>query len=270
MGFTVASYNVLATAYIKQEWYPSTPEALLNPHNRIPALVEHVARLGADLFCLQEVEGEAYTALAQHLRPLGYDGRLAPKGRNKPDGCATFFHTREFDLVQDVRFEYQDAGTEPLPSGHVAQLLVLRSGRRLLGVANTHLKWDPPGTPRGRQYGYRQIRQLLEERTRHAPGCSGWVVCGDLNVTEDSDVVAALREAGFEHSHARGAGGPTCNPNGRAKMIDFVFHDRALRAEPLPLPDVGDDTPLPGPGQPSDHVAVTARMAWRTPEQEKA
>src|SRR5262249_31533915 len=113
-----------------------------------------------------------------------------------------------------------------------------------------------------------QIRQLLRERSRHAPECSGWVICGDLNAPPDSAVVRALREAGFEFSHVGCGPAATCNPNRRAKMIDFVVHDATLRAEPLPLPAVGDETPLPGPGQPSDHVPVLSQLEWRAPRGE--
>ena len=158
---------------------------------------------------------------------------------------------------------YQDAAAGQPNSGHVAQIHVLKYGRRFVGVANTHLRWDAPGTLRDRQYGYRQITQLLKERSQKAPECSGWIICGDLNVTADSDVVAALRKAGFEFAHSDCSSSATCNPGGHAKMVDFVFHDRALTSEPLPLPPIGNDTPLPGPDQPSDHVAVLAALEWR-------
>jgi endonuclease/exonuclease/phosphatase family metal-dependent hydrolase len=263
MAFTVATYNVLATAYIKPEWYPFTPRELLDPARRLPALVEHVAQFGADVVCLQEVEGALYAALDRRLSALGYTGSLAKKGHNKPDGCATFFRSNAFEPVRVVRVEYRDADAGRPNSGHVAQILVLKEGPRSLGVANTHLKWDLAGVPRDQRFGLRQVRQLLRKRGRLGPECSGWVICGDLNVTPDSDVMDALRNAGFESSHAVYPWAATCNPNRRAKVIDYILHDGALRSEPLALPPVDDDTPLPGPGQPSDHVAVMARMDWR-------
>jgi endonuclease/exonuclease/phosphatase family metal-dependent hydrolase len=265
MSFTLATYNVLATAYIKPAWYPSTPPELLDPRQRVPALVEHLVSLRADVLCLQEVEAEVYAAIARRLSPLGYAGAWAQKGHAKPDGCATFVLTRALAPVRVVRLEYQDADPGRPNSGHVAQITVVKDGTYILGIANTHLKWDPPRTPPDQHLGLRQVRQLLRERGRLAPECSGWVVCGDLNVTADSDVVAALRDAGFAFSHAGDPRMATCNPNRRAKMIDYIFHDRALRAEPVLLPPVGDDTPLPGPGQPSDHVAVPARLDWADP-----
>jgi mRNA deadenylase 3'-5' endonuclease subunit Ccr4 len=269
MDFTVATYNILATAYIKPERYAGSAPELLQPQHRIPALVAHLVHLQADLFCLQEVEDGTYTAIEQRLSSLGYAGTLARKGNNKPDGCATFFRPQAFAPVHVGRVEYQDAGVGQPRSGHIAQILVLQAGARLLGVANTHLKWDPPHRPREQQYGYRQMGQLLQECRRQAPEGVGWVICGDLNVTEDSAVVALLRASGFAFSHA-GCPAATCNSNRRARMIDFVFYDRRLRAEPMALPVVEDHTPLPGPTQPSDHVAVLARLAWREEEPDAA
>jgi endonuclease/exonuclease/phosphatase family metal-dependent hydrolase len=72
---------------------------------------------------------------------------------------------------------------------------------RTLGIANTHLKWDSPGTPPAEQYGYRQVRQLLDACDACAPAETAWIVCGDLNATPESDVVATLHRAGFAFTH---------------------------------------------------------------------
>src|SRR5688572_6528119 len=90
VSFTVATYNVLATAYIKPEWYPGVSDHLLRAETRVPALVRHVEALGADVLCLQEVEPDVFAALGDRLGPLGYAGYYQQKGRNRPDGCATF------------------------------------------------------------------------------------------------------------------------------------------------------------------------------------
>ena len=260
MSFTVATYNVLATAYIRAEWYPNTPPAMLAASKRVPALVRHVTALGADVLCLQEVERETYDAIEAHLGAHGYAGSFAGKGQRRPDGCATFLRTEAFAPAEFLRLAYRDGQGGGPPSGHVAQLAVVQHGGRSLGVANTHLKWDPPGTPREAQYGYRQVKELLAECEAHAG--VPWIVCGDLNATPGSDVIAALRAAGFEFTHHASTGAYTCNSNADAKTIDYLFHASALRSEPLPLPLVGDHTPLPGPDQPSDHLAVSARFEW--------
>lgn len=262
MTFTVATYNVLASAYIRPQRYPFTPEELLDPRRRIPALAEHLATLNADIYCLQEVEDETFAAIDRQLSPLGYHGELAMKGGGKPDGCATFFRTDAFALREILRIDYLDGIDGQAHSGHVAQVVFLKQAHRTLGIANTHLKWDPSGTQDEQQYGYRQIIQLLGECETCAPAGTAWIICGDLNAAPDSDVVVALRKAGFEFTHHACRGAYTSNANGKAKTIDYLFHNAALRARPVALPVVEDRTPLPGPGQPSDHVAVIAQFEW--------
>lgn len=262
MSFTLATYNILADAYIKREWYPLTPDEVLEPASRRSALLAYVVEVGTDLLCLQEVEGTTFTAIEDRLESLGYKGFFSQKARQKPDGCATFYRDAIFELKELVRFEYADAQPGRQPSGHIAQLLSIEHEAGRVGVANTHLKWDPPGTPRNQQCGYQQAAQLLQECDQLVSGCAAWIICGDLNATPDSDVVALIRQTGLKFTHAGCADAYTANINGRTKTIDYLFHTEALRAEPLPLPPVGPQTALPGPNQPSDHVAVAARFTW--------
>jgi mRNA deadenylase 3'-5' endonuclease subunit Ccr4 len=56
LSFSVASYNVLASAYIQPALYRRTSSVVLNSTWRIPALLQHITRLQADIICLQEVE----------------------------------------------------------------------------------------------------------------------------------------------------------------------------------------------------------------------
>jgi mRNA deadenylase 3'-5' endonuclease subunit Ccr4 len=260
----VGTYNVLAPSYIRREWYPFTPVELLDSSWRLPALSEHLIRLAPDLLCLQEVEADWFSELETRLSRAGYASDYCAKGRGKPDGCAAFYRTELFTLLHRSRLEFDDeVGRQPA-SGHVAQFLVFTFASGTLGVANTHLKWDAPNTAPEGQYGLRQVRQLLEARSVLGPDCAGWLICGDLNVTPGSEVVCTLQAAGFAASHPLNDGSATCNSNRRAKQLDYIFHDRALTLVPCPQPRVSDETPLPGSEQPSDHVAVLARCAWRS------
>ncbi len=74
MSFTVATYNVLADAYIRRELYPNTSAAVLEPIARRRALLARLVELDADVFCLQEVERVAFTEISDRLAPLGYSG----------------------------------------------------------------------------------------------------------------------------------------------------------------------------------------------------
>lgn len=256
MSFSVATYNVLADAYIRPEWYPFTPGRLLDPSARLPLLLDHLVALDVDLLCLQEVEPGPFAAMKRTLAPLGYEGSLLQKSSGKPDGCATFYRRDVFDLADAARLDYAAA------PGHIAQILSLQDARSLLGIANTHLRWVAPATPPEEHRGDQQVAQLLEERERKAPGCQAWILCGDLNAEPGSAAIVRIERAGFASSHADLPGSHTSNANQRAKTIDYIFHSSALGAEPLAVPAIDDHTPLPGPDQPSDHVALRARFHW--------
>jgi len=266
MPFTAATYNVLATAYINPAWYAGVPRELFDPAWRVPALVRHVEGLGADLLCLQEVERDILTALDERLGALGYQGHYEKKGAGRPDGCATFFRKGAFTEVQRERLAYRDRGPgRQGDSGHVALLLYLGYEGRLLGVANTHVRWDRPETPRDEQVGFRQVEELLEACVRYTPRCDGWVICGDFNRTPDAEAVSAMRQAGFVFAHAGQPHARSCVAHGRAQLIDYLFHSAALRSLPRDPPALADDTPLPSREQPSDHLALVAEFEWKPP-----
>jgi mRNA deadenylase 3'-5' endonuclease subunit Ccr4 len=261
MSFTVATYNVLATAYIKSQWYPGVPEHLLRPETRVPALVRHLEAFGADVLCLQEVEPDVFAVLRDRLGPLGYAGHYEQKGRNRPDGCATFVRTEIFAVRHARRLEYRDRESGPeAHSGHVALMLALEWDGQFLGVANTHVRWVAPDTPRDEQVGFRQVAELIAACRDFEPSCRDWVVCGDFNYPSDSEAVGAMRRAGYVFAHADRPHVHSAVANGRAKLIDYLFHTAGLRSRPLDPPVVTDDTRLPSSDQPSDHLALVAEF----------
>jgi mRNA deadenylase 3'-5' endonuclease subunit Ccr4 len=260
MPFTIASYNILAEAYTMPERYPGIPAALLAPEWRRPALLRHIAGLNADVLCLQEAEPHIFAALQSQLQSRGYQGHFAQK-IERSDGCATFVRTEALPIHAVRAHAYNDGGRRRA-SGHVALVVTVRWRDRLVAVANTHLKWDPPDTPTAKQWGYRQITELLAQRSVLAPDAAAWVICGDFNVTSDSAVTDVLRQAGLldvyrEREHMR-----TCNTSRRARRIDYLWHGPELTSRPLPLRAITDDTTLPSSEEPSDHVAILAWFDW--------
>lgn len=265
MSFTVASYNILADSYMNPAWYPGIDAVLLDPAHRHPALVERIVRLAADIICLQEVESDVFWLIDERLTAAGYEGKYVSKGGRKPDGCASFLKVDTVALCAVHTIYYADgSGTQPA-SGTIALITVVEHEGRQVGIATTHLKWDPPGTPPAKQVGLRQVRELLDARAGLAPGCSSWIICGDLNVTPDSAVVQLLQTAGFCDAYAAHPRAFTCNANRNARRIDFLFHSGDLVAEPAVLPTIDNDTPLPSAEQPSDHLAISAKFRWDTP-----
>ncbi len=111
----------------------------------------------------------------------------------------------------------------------------------------------------------RQIRELLDARAGLAPGCSSWIICGDLNATPESQVVELLHESGFRDAYADHPQAGTSNANRKSRRIDFLFHSSELVAGPADLPAIGNDTPLPSDEHPSDHLAIGARIDLTAP-----
>jgi mRNA deadenylase 3'-5' endonuclease subunit Ccr4 len=264
LPFSVATYNVLASAYINRAWYFRSPAMVLNPAWRIPALVQYVSALDADILCLQEVEPDVLAALRTSLAARGYEAHYARKSARRPEGVATLYRKGIFEPIGATRVDYADADGADAHSGYVALITRFRAAHGIIGVINTHLLWDPPGTVLELQRGYRQARQLLTEYGRIAATAGAWVLAGDLNATPDSALIAMIRQRGFEYSHCGILEAASCNVNGTARMIDFIFHSPLLCSEPASITPVDNRTILPSAEQPSDHVAIAACFTWKT------
>lgn len=263
MGFTVATYNVLASAYIQRAWYRRTPALVLDPAWRVPALVQHISKLGADMLCLQEVEPETFVALRTTLDERGYGGQYVRKLRQRPDGVAIFYRRAAFELLSARVISYADGAGAAPDTGYVALIALLRSAGGILGVINTHLIWDPPGAAREAQVGLRQARQLLSALESGAVSdARGWIVTGDFNVTPESEIVALMDKVGFQFAHRHLPGVCTCNFSANARLIDYLFYSTQLCAAPLAPTRIDDKTILPSANEPSDHLALMARFDW--------
>ncbi len=243
----LVSWNVLADAYVRAEFYPRTDPAILRAGARTPAMLEALAADPAELFCLQEVEVAVIDAIRAAFPSWSVHFE---RKRGKPEGCAILARPG-IDVTEVRGLAFEDGAPDREDSGHVALLATIRMGGRQVRIANTHLRWDPPGTAPDQRWGVREVRELLANLVAPA------IVCGDLNVEPSDTVYRMLIEAGFVDAHALDAR-PTCNPNGRAKRIDFILGTADLRATATAPAVVVDDTPLPSATMPSDHVPIAA------------
>lgn len=258
---TVLSWNVLSDAYVRPGYFPHTEPALLAPGVRTPRILARLVALTPDVICLQEAEPALFEALVAALAPLGFVGRFTQK-RGKPDGCATFVRRGTLEVESFQEIAYADGGPDRPDSGHVALLAVVRASGTRIGIANTHLKWDDPGTPDEARWATRQIPWLFAA-TSSTHTRVPWILCGDFNVTPDSPVHGQITGAGYVDAYATLPGALTSNANEDAKRIDYLFHAPELRLTPVPIPPIGDQTPLPSESEPSDHLAIAARVSLR-------
>ncbi|NPD23017.1 endonuclease/exonuclease/phosphatase family protein [Corallococcus exiguus] len=252
----IASYNILADAYIKPEWFPHTPADLLRPRSRHALLARRIVGLDADIVCLQEVEPDSFAALQDALKPHGYLGVMAQKQQDRPDGCAVF-HRLGQSLGHRAHY-FRDRLEDGRISGHLALVVDFDVSGERLRVACTHLRWDRPDRPVEQHQGMQEATELIDELIRKDPQAL-WIVCGDFNARPGEPLVQAFEAAGLRDAYA-GRHQPTCNANGIPKSIDFLFHSSALRAQPDALPALEEHTPMPSEQEPSDHLPISARL----------
>lgn len=239
MAIRVVSWNVLADAYVRREYYPHTSPTVLDRAGRRKAVADRLLSYAkVDILCLQEVDTALFTIAQERLTEAS--GRLFKK-RGKGEGCAIFVRHA---LTMDPEWKelvFTDHST------HVA-LGVTFAG---VSVVSTHLKWEPEGTPKEEHRGRIQLGEILEAWPTGAR-----IICGDFNAEPSSDVVALAVERGFVDAYATLPNAYTCNANGKKKRIDFILHSSEFTSTPSPLPAVEDDTPLPSDSEPSDHLPI--------------
>jgi endonuclease/exonuclease/phosphatase family metal-dependent hydrolase len=239
----VVSWNVLADAYIRREYYPNTPPEVFTRARRRKAVAERIASMAsAEVICLQEADSALFTLLEEMLPDT--TRRLFRK-RGRGEGCAIFVRQA---LTTDP--EWRELVFSDL-SGHVA-LGVTFAG---VTIVTTHLKWHGDGAFAADHCGRRQLSEILD-----AWPSGRRIICGDFNATPDSCVMDLARSRGLLDAHATFANTYTCVTNGERKRIDFILHTPDFDASPSPLPSIGDETPMPSNLEPSDHLPLEARL----------
>ncbi|XP_061622853.1 CCR4-NOT transcription complex subunit 6-like isoform X2 [Phyllopteryx taeniolatus] len=238
-AFTVMSYNVLCDKYATRQLYGYCPSWALSWEYRKKGIMEEINSCDADIVSLQEVETEQYYAFfLETLKSRGYDGYFCPKSRAKlvseqerkhVDGCAVFFKTDKFTLVQKHTVEFNQVamanseGSEVMLNRvmtkdniGVAVLLEVNkdlfSGdanavpeRALVLVANAHMHWDPEYSDVKLIQTVMFLSELksIAERAAGESGASSIpiVLCADLNSLPDSGVVEYLSNGGVADNH---------------------------------------------------------------------
>lgn len=246
--FTIMCFNVLCDKYATRQLYGYCPSWALNWEYRKKGILEEIVNCDADIISLQEVETEQYyTLFLQALKERGYDGFFCPKSRAKlvseqerkhVDGCAIFFKTEKFTLVQKNTVEFNQVamanseGSEVMLNRvmtkdniGVAVLLEVNNDifiggmkplhsieKQLLLVANAHMHWDP-------EYSdvkliqtmmfTSELKNIVEKASSSGkpgspasdPSSIPIVLCADLNSLPDSGVVEYLSNGGVAENH---------------------------------------------------------------------
>ncbi|BES93637.1 carbon catabolite repressor protein [Nesidiocoris tenuis] len=198
---TVLSYNVLAQDLIVANphlYSEHEPEDLLW-ENRKPLLFEEFLKSKADIIALQEVQEDHIGSFYGNLEKHGYRGFFKKRTDDfKSDGCALYYKSGTFELLQLEKVEYFQPGIKVLNKPNVAIIAKLRHklNDKILIIANTHLLFSP------KRWDIRlaQTQVLLAELHRLASDCKSpsVMLVGDLNSYPKSPTVTLIEKGFFE------------------------------------------------------------------------
>ncbi|KAG8454260.1 hypothetical protein GDO86_000776 [Hymenochirus boettgeri] len=246
VSFTVMCFNVLCDKYATRQLYGYCPSWALNWEYRKKGIMEEIVSCDADIISLQEVENRAILCpIYASIEGKGIRWILSPKSRAKimsdqekkhVDGCAIFFRTEKFSLVQKHTVEFNQIamanseGSEAMLNRvmtkdniGVSVLLEVHkdltgtgmkphhsSEKQLLMVANAHMHWDPDYSDVKliqTMMFVSELKSIIEKAASRPgsptpdPNSIPFVLCADLNSLPDSGVVEYLTNGGVADNH---------------------------------------------------------------------
>ncbi|KAK3914137.1 Protein angel-like protein 2 [Frankliniella fusca] len=241
-SFTIMSYNVLAQSLLEEHHYlyRRNDERALDWKVRSKVLWKEIIEADADILCLQEVQASHLDSFYSKLKDLGYAGLFKRRSVNNYDGCAIYFKTDKFKLVDSALVEYYQnykAGLFILDRHNIAIIAKLglcgsqKSHESVdeIVVATTHLLYNP----RRNDVRLAQTQVLLAELDRLAyigfdkehgkPKYLPIIVTGDFNLKPDTPVYKLIVEGNLQYSCLA------------AKSLAEPFYGQALQEVLLPF-----------------------------------
>jgi len=226
------------------------------PHawpERREAVREIIDSLGCDIVGLQEVLPAQRAYLERRLRMRWY-GVGREDGRQRGEQSPLLVDPARVAVRQWRTVWLSRTPEVPGSKGvdarapRVATVLLAQIDGHPIGVINTH--FDHRGA-RARAAAARQLVQLTAGRDR------AWVVCGDLNVEPDDEVVQTLLAGGLRSVLPLDAGG-TFHAFGRRRVAGHI--DYVLISPQWQVRQAWIDRTRPGGVIPSDHWPVAAEL----------
>ncbi|XP_043223408.1 nocturnin-like isoform X2 [Amphibalanus amphitrite] len=255
----IMQWNLLSQALgVHNDNFTQCPACDLDWGNRRYRILEEIAHYSPDIIGLQEVDH--FKFLQRGLGTMGYEGTFFPKpsspclsikSNNGPDGCALFYRTDRFELLQTVT---KVIDVWKVQSNQVAVLCLLRERRsgRELCVTTTHLKARP-----GALNSAVRLEQGRDLMAFVAPLAAGRPVllCGDFNAEPTEPVYGA--EPRYTTWKIR-ATGEVCH------TLDYVFISVGRFAVtallPAPTGEALGPRRAPSLTYPSDHFSLVVDL----------
>ena len=281
-GWPNWAHSVLSVE--RQAMIEAVDDAVFKWRSRSERLWSELRAADSDLITLAECDH--YDDFWEpQLRDAGYQSVYRQRPRqSSQDGSLVGWRASKFEFVAQGGVAIGDSHAAQR-AGRLDRTLLLtllrfkRNPEQRVLVATTHLARNPEKReqtlPRGYQYGL-LFRELLEFAEAHDAQDEPVIITGDLN-TQSVDELNALTKAvalvvgGTERVHPilssvqDAPTPPTTRTNTRCLRIDsLLFQATKLRLLKVgAIPPLSE--PLPNERQPSDHVPVSARFAFRSP-----
>ncbi|KAL0276989.1 UNVERIFIED_CONTAM: hypothetical protein PYX00_004431 [Menopon gallinae] len=197
---SVATYNVLSQELLEKHnyLYSSHDHRSLRWSIRRDILLEELALLNADVLCLQEVDSYLVESFYDSfLNEKGYQGVYKRRTHGKIDGCAIYFKSDKFNLVESSKVEFFMESVRLLNRDNIGIVLKLSLKDRPdveLIAATTHLLYNPKRA----DIKLAQTQVMLAEIERLAykstdpntslPKYLPIIFTGDMNYSPDSAI----------------------------------------------------------------------------------
>lgn len=249
------------------------PEALVWTTRRW-RILEELLHQDADIICLQEVDH--FDLLERALGSVGYSGKFLAKpdspciymeGNTGPDGCAIFFKTEKFSVVE---WTWRVLEVWRVESNQVVLCAVLRH-RTLnteLCVVTTHLKARKGAllsTLRAEQGA--DIISWLSPVTKDRPV----ILTGDFNAPPSEPVYSTITSSpslplasAYSLDTLQWTTWKIRDSGEEKYVLDYIFHSPGLRSEAVletPSPEEVGLNRLPSVVFPSDHLSLVADIS---------
>nr|XP_027202103.1 carbon catabolite repressor protein 4 homolog 1-like [Dermatophagoides pteronyssinus] len=237
------TWNVLAEIYATVKAFPHAEPNILNWNFRRERILAEIISYNPDIICLQEIQGDHFEEFfAPALLQRGYEGLYKQKttklfcggGKYKPgkfvcDGCATFFKTPMFTLLDHFGIEFarvlptnfkNKMTDKRISKDNVALVLCLEyngtynmqtnSTNSVLVVANTHIIANPdaPDIKIWQANALTSVlTQYLIQAGKYICGKTAsitqpaLIICGDFNSTPESAVYELIVTGQCRQNH---------------------------------------------------------------------
>uniref|UniRef100_A0A182NPK7 Endonuclease/exonuclease/phosphatase domain-containing protein n=1 Tax=Anopheles dirus TaxID=7168 RepID=A0A182NPK7_9DIPT len=235
---TVMCYNILAQDLLEchASLYDGHDPRALPWNHRYERLMAEINVIQPDVLCVQELQenhAESFmTGLRQEYKML-YKKRT---GDVKTDGCAVFYRSALFDLLDHHKVEYFQPKVNKLNRENVAiiaKLSLKANPRAKLVVATTHLLYNP----RRQDIRLAQVQLLLAELDRFAysgttsngvPLYDPVVLCGDFNLQPFSAPYELLTTGELRYDQLASRSLQPTSPHGYEDPLGKYFLPPAL------------------------------------------